>query len=225
MPNIFLYRKNGDKMKAELHEKMVEYGVNSLNNEELLTIIVKSNSAAKAILNECPQGSISYLGENNLQSLKNNGLDERKAVQLCAAIELGKRIRSEKIKMTMPTFDRSEVVANFVMEEMCYLPQEEFRVCLINTKCRLIAIKTISIGTLDASLARPREIYKCALRYNAASIILLHNHPSGDPEPSEADIKVTKKIANVGEELGIPVLDHIIIGDGRFVSLSERGYV
>lgn len=83
-------------MKAELHEKMVEYGVNSLNNEELLTIIVKSNSAAKAILNECPQGSISYLGENNLQSLKNNGLDERKAVQLCAAIELGKRIRSEK---------------------------------------------------------------------------------------------------------------------------------
>ena len=108
---------------------------------------------------------------------------------------------------------------------MRFLPQESFCAVYLSTKNQLIAHQTLSVGTLDASLAKARDVFRWALRYNAASVVLLHNHPSGDPEPSREDIAVTQHIARAGEIMEIPVLDHIIIGDGVYVSLCERGYI
>lgn len=109
------------------------------------------------------------------------------------------------------------------MEDMRYLPQEHFGAAYLSTKNQLIAYRTLTVGTIDASLAKSREVFNYALRYNAAAVILVHNHPSGNPEPSKNDIRVTQRIVEVGHIMEIPVLDHIIIGDGIFVSLCERG--
>ena len=111
------------------------------------------------------------------------------------------------------------------MEDMRFLSQEEFRAVYLTTKNQLIAVQTISRGSINASIAKGRDVLKYALRYNAAAIILAHNHPSGNPEPSHEDIAVTKRIADEGQIMEIPVLDHIIIGDGTYVSLCERGYI
>ena len=108
---------------------------------------------------------------------------------------------------------------------MRFLPQEQFAAVYLSTKNQLIAVRTLTIGTLNASLAKAREVFRLAIQYNAAAVVLLHNHPSGDPEPSPEDIAVTHHIAKAGEIMEIPVLDHIIIGDGHFVSLCERGYI
>lgn len=209
-------------MKKNLHEKMNQHGSQSLSNDELLTIIINNSTVAKDIIKECDD-KISSLGGNDLQSLVNKGIDEKKAAQICAAIELGKRIRQEKIKLESPEFNTPESVAEYVMEDMRYLSQEVFKVCLTDSKNKLITIKTVSIGTLNASIASPRDVFRLALQYNAASIILIHNHPSGDPTPSKEDIMTTNRMVEVGIQMGISVLDHIIIGDGIFVSLSAKG--
>ena len=211
-------------MKNNLHEKMDQHGTMSLSNDELLTIIVNNSTVAKNIIKECDE-KISSLGDNNLQSLVNKGINEKKAAQICAAIELGKRIRQEKIKLEHPKFNMPEAVADYVMEDMRHLPQEVFKVCLTDTKQRLITIKTVSVGSLTASIASPRDVFRLALRYNAANIILIHNHPSGDPTPSQEDIIITNRMVDVGIQMGISVVDHIIIGDGIFVSLAAKGVV
>ena len=102
-------------------------------------------------------------------------------------------------------------------------PNEVFAILCLNTKNKIVGVHTISIGSLNASIVHPREVFKAALLNNAASIILAHNHPSGDPEPSREDIEVTHRLVNAGNILGIKVLDHIIIGDGRYISLKEQG--
>lgn len=142
-----------------------------------------------------------------------------------AAVELGRRIARQRVKQKAPDFSSPEAIAEYVMEDMRFLPQESFCAVYLSTKNQLIAHQTLSVGTLDASLAKARDVFRWALRYNAASVVLLHNHPSGDPEPSREDIAVTQHIARAGEIMEIPVLDHIIIGDGVYVSLCERGYI
>lgn len=102
-------------------------------------------------------------------------------------------------------------------------PNEVFAILCLNTKNKIVGVHTISIGSLNASIVHPREVFKAALLNNAASIILAHNHPSGDPEPSREDIETTHRLVNAGNILGIKVLDHIIIGDGRYISLKEQG--
>jgi DNA repair protein RadC len=118
-----------------------------------------------------------------------------------------------------------EDVANLVMNEMKYLEREHFRAIFLNTKNYVIGIDTISIGFLDSSLIHPREIFRNAIRHCAADIILLHNHPSGNPTPSKEDIEVTARLVESGNLLGIQILDHIIIGDGKFVSLKSKGLI
>jgi DNA repair protein RadC len=118
-----------------------------------------------------------------------------------------------------------EDVSNYVMEDMRFLMQEHFDCLYLDTKNNVILRKTIFIGSLNASIVHPREVFKEAFRRSAASIICLHNHPSGDPTPSREDIEVTKRLTESGKVLGIELLDHIIIGDRKFVSLKEQGYV
>ena len=217
----------------KIREKMAKYGENTLTDAELLSLLVgngvKNQSSldiAKSILEDLPKRNLSYLPERGTDDFKAvYGIGDKGAGVLMAAIELGKRIAREQVKLSLPDFSTPEAVAQYVMEDMRHLGQEQFCAALLNTKNGLIAVKTLSKGSLNMSLAKARDVFKEALRYNAAAVILIHNHPSGNPEPSQEDIAVTGRIARAGEAMEIPVYDHIIIGDGTFTSLSERGYL
>lgn len=217
----------------EIREKMAKYGENTLTDAELLSLLVGSGvknqsslDIAKSILEDLPKRNLSYLPERGTDDFKAvYGIGDKGAGVLVAAIELGKRIAREQVKSSLPDFSTPTAVAHYVMEDMRHLGQEQFCVALLNVKNGLIAVKTLSKGSLNMSLAKARDVFKEALRYNAAAVILIHNHPSGNPEPSQEDIVVTKRIASAGDAMEIPVYDHIIIGDGTFTSLSERGYL
>lgn len=205
------------------------YGLDSLSDKELIALLLRSTNTEKVaenIIDSLPQKNIYYLGENDiLDLLQIKGMGQKNVAIIKAAIELGKRIQKSKIKSQSANFSMPENVANYFMEDMRYLQEEHFVAIYLTTQNRLITAKTLTIGTLNASLAKGREVFKNALKYNAAAVILAHNHPSGDPEPSKEDIAVTNNIAKAGAIMEIPVLDHIIFGDGYFVSLNERGYL
>lgn len=152
------------------------------------------------------------------------GIGEAKAVQLAAAMELGRRISNltyeERYVIRSP-----EDCANYCMNEMRFLSQEHFVCIYLNTKNQILHKQTIFIGSLNASIVHPREVFKEALRRSAASIICLHNHPSGDPTPSREDIEVTKRLVECGRIMGIEVLDHLVIGEKKYISLKEKGYL
>lgn len=167
-----------------------------------------------------------YLGETSVEEIqKAYNVGKTRAARLLGAVELGRRIARQRVKELAPDFSTPKAVADYVMEDFRFLQQERFAAAYLSTKNQLLCVKTLTVGTINASLAKPREVFRYALRYNAASVILIHNHPSGNPEPSNEDIGVTRKIAEAGEKMEIPVLDHIIIGDGTYVSLCERGYL
>jgi DNA repair protein RadC len=152
------------------------------------------------------------------------GIGYAKAIQVLTAVELGKRVAnlsfSDRYVIRSP-----EDGAKYMMNEMRFLSQEHFVCLYLNTKNQVIHKQTIFIGSLNASIVHPREVFKEALRRSAASIICLHNHPSGDPSPSREDIDVTKRLSECGKILGIDMLDHLIIGENKFVSLKEKGYL
>ncbi|MBM3496028.1 MAG: DNA repair protein RadC, partial [Armatimonadetes bacterium] len=151
------------------------------------------------------------------------GVGQVKAVQIAACFELGKRL------MALPEDYRRDVsspdeAANLMMPEMRHLDVETLRALLLDTKSRLLRIDTISTGTLDSSLVHPREVFKRAISASAAGVIVVHNHPSGDPTPSADDLRVTpRRLSDAGGIVGIDLVDHIIIGDGRWVSLKRDG--
>lgn len=153
------------------------------------------------------------------------GIGKDKAVTICAAIELGRRLSTLYNKQQLLHFDNPGAVSSYFMEKLRHENQEHFLVCFVNAKNKLLGYKEINIGNMNAASVDIKEGMRWALRYKAYNIILLHNHPSGDPEPSRADIHVTKSFSEAAKLLDMSVLDHIIIGDGVFVSLSERGYI
>jgi DNA repair protein RadC len=151
-----------------------------------------------------------------------DGIGPARAAQIKAALELGKRLLvtspEEKPQIKSPAD-----AANLLMLEMCSLEQEQLRVVLLDTRNRVIAIRTLYVGNLNTSVVRVGEIFRQAIKANAAAIIIVHNHPSGDATPSPEDVAVTAEIVQAGQMLNIEVLDHLIIGQQRFVSLKERG--
>ncbi|MGE1063654.1 DNA repair protein RadC [Megasphaera paucivorans] len=214
-------------------EKFMRQGPKSLTDQDLLAILLRTGikghsvlDISREVLRSLPNENVYYLGETSISDLcAIRGLGVDKAVTVCAAIELGKRISRQRVKQSSPDFSSPQAIADYVMEDMRVLPQEQFAAAYLSTKNQLISFQTLTVGTINASLAKSRDVFRYAIRYNAAAIILLHNHPSGDPEPSREDVTVTQRIAEAGRVMEIPVLDHIIIGDGTFVSLCERGYI
>lgn len=214
-------------------EKFLHHGPAAVTDQDLLAILLRTGikghsvmDVARSMLQSLPGENLYYLSEANvadLQSIRGVGAD--KAVTICAAAELGRRISRQRAKQTAPDFSTPDAIAAYVMEDMRFLHQEQFSAIYLSTKNKLIAVKSLTVGTINASLAKAREVFRWALQYNAAAVVLLHNHPSGDPEPSHDDIVVTERIVQAGHIMEIPVLDHIIIGDGTYVSLCERGYV
>ncbi|MBM7644722.1 DNA repair protein RadC [Scopulibacillus daqui] len=211
-------------------ERLIKEGVHVLSNQELLAIILRTGTKDESVLQLSHRllhqfEGLSLLKEASIEELENvKGIGKTKAVQLIAAMELGRRVsqlkNEERYVIRSP-----EDGAKYVMDEMRFLSQEHFVCLYLNTKNQVLYRKTIFIGSLNASIVHPREVFKEALRRSAASIICFHNHPSGDPTPSREDIEITKRLVECGMLLGIDVLDHIIIGDQIFISLKEKGIV
>jgi DNA repair protein RadC len=211
-------------------ERMLREGPQSLSNQDLIALLLGSGTKSESVIQLSARviqhfNGLKMLKEASVKELMNiHGIGEAKAVQLRAALELGKRIQQ------FPAEDRyvvrsPEDVSLYMMDEMRHLQQEHFVCLYLNTKNQVIHKQTIFIGSLNASIVHPREVFKEAFRYSAASIVCLHNHPSGDPGPSREDIDVTKRLSECGKMLGIELLDHVIIGDNRFCSLKEKGYL
>jgi len=209
-------------------ERMMTVGPKALSHTELLAILLRTGTKQESalllagrILNEC--GSLQGLVDMSINELMAiRGIGPAKAIQLKAGIELGLRLsksRSDKLRIVRKPADAAEAV----MEELRYLKKEHFMCLFLNTKNHIIAQETLSVGTLNASLVHPREVFRAAIKCSSASIICVHNHPSGDPTPSPEDVTLTKRLQEAGELVGIELLDHLVIGDNRYISLKEQG--
>lgn len=211
-------------------ERLILQGPQSLSNQELLAIMLRTGTKEESVLKLANRVLHQFEGFRLLQeaSLEEmvaiKGIGEAKAVQILAAIEIGRRIANltfhDRYVIRSP-----EDGANYLMNDMRFLNQEHFVVLYLNTKNQVLHQQTIFIGSLNASIVHPREVFKEAFRRSAASIVCAHNHPSGDPTPSREDIDVTRRLVECGKMLGIDVLDHLIIGDKKYVSLKEKGYM
>ncbi len=209
-------------------EKLYSQGVEALSNPELLAILIRTGSRedsaidlARRILSLDERG-IAYLTDITLDELTEvKGIGQSKACQILAAIEFGKRINRrgalDKIRVNSP-----QVIADLLIQEMRYLSKEHFKIAILDTKNQILKIEDISVGTLNASIVHPRDVFKVAIKSNANSLILIHNHPSGDTTPSNEDINITNRLVECGSLMGIKVLDHIIIGDNNFLSFKEK---
>ena len=229
-------------------ERLHKYGPEILKDSELLAIILKSGFQGTSAVQLGEQILIALDGDlkrmadyKSKQFEKIKGVGEAKAAQIVAALELGKRLarfHAERDKITSPSD-----VADLMMSKMRYLQKEIVCVLCLDTKGgvttkgvagdldddltwgKKLSEATVFEGTLNASVFHPREIFRFAIEESANSIVLVHNHPSGDPQPSQEDIRATKQLIEAGNQIGIKVLDHIVIGDGIFVSLKEEGFI
>jgi DNA repair protein RadC len=215
-------------------ERLASHGPDALSHAELIAILVRTGTKGVNVLEVARQmvqkfGSLRALAQASIEELRTiKGIGRDKAVTLVAAFTLARKMAAE-IRNEAPLVDTPEAVANVLREEVRLRNVETFQVLMVNTRRRLITTVKIADGTLDTILVHPREVFKPAISANAAAIVLAHNHPSGDPSPSEADIKVTRDLIRAGQLLKIEVLDHVILGqvrDGQrdFVSLRELGY-
>lgn len=216
-------------------EKLIKFGPDYLSNAELLALIIRTGNrkgdsaidTATKVLRSLRTANDS----NGLNSLKNanisnlmevDGVGEAKAAMILAAVQLGIRLavssNGTKIRVTSPS-----IAANYVLSEMSVLEQEHFRIMTLNTKKEINFIREISKGTINMTIVHAREVFRAAISDNAHSIILLHNHPTGDPSPSKEDIGLTKNLIEASKIIGIDILDHIIIGDNRYFSFLEEG--
>ncbi len=216
-------------------ERLLQNGADSLKVSELLAIIIRTGSRGASAVDLGERllkqfNTLDKLARAPLEELqKVKGIGRDKAIGLKAAFTLAQKMAQE-IRQDSPVLDRPEFIADMLREEVRFHDVETFQVVLLNTRRKLIRIEKISQGTLDTILIHPREVFKIAITANAAAIVLVHNHPSGDPTPSEADIKVTRDLIRAGQLLKIDVLDHIILGAKTqdrpkdYASLRELGY-
>ncbi|TFE01162.1 JAB domain-containing protein [Jeotgalibacillus salarius] len=211
-------------------ERFINQGAQSLSNQELIAILLRTGSKEESVINLANKLLQEF---NGLRTLKEASFDElisikgighAKAVQVLAAVEVGRRIANITFEDRF-TIRSPEDGATFLMNEMRFLTQEHFVALYLNTKNQIIHQQTIFIGSLNSSIVHPREVFKEAFKRSAASIICAHNHPSGDPTPSKEDIDVTRRLVECGKMIGIEVLDHLIIGEKKYVSLKEKGYM
>ncbi len=209
-------------------EKLLKYGKEFLSNGELLAILIGTGTREKSALSLAGSllakdgNGITFLSDCTPEELYSvEGIGQAKACKLIAAIELGRRIAGKEGEKRYKAGSPGEV-ADLLMEEMRYHKKEHFKVLFLNTKNEIISREDVSVGNLNSSIVHPREVFRNAIRRGAASIIVVHNHPSGNPLPSQNDLDVTRRLKESGELVGIPLLDHIIIGDGKYVSLKEK---
>jgi len=212
------------------YEKCLKYGANNLTDVELLAVLLRSGTkgvnsldlARNILESQAGEESILNIHQLTLQTLKKiKGIGKVKAIQILCLSEFAKRLAKASAKEGL-IFNLPSTIAEYYMEEMRHQKQEHMKMLMLNTKSKLIGESNVSKGTVNASLVSPRELFIEALECNAVSIILLHNHPSGDPTPSKSDIMLTKRVKEAGDLIGIELLDHIIIGNNCYVSFAEE---
>lgn len=212
-------------------ERLFRFGPHSLSDAELIAIMLRTGDAtsgknaleiARAVLEKFG-GLRSLAGRESQELCTIQGIGPVKAAQLAAAIELGRRLEAPDIERV--SFTSSVDVARYFTPRLRDLKKEVFIVLLLDARNRLIRPVTISEGSLTASIVHPREVFKPAILESAAAVIFLHNHPSGDPAPSQDDLKITSQLVEAGRMIDIRVLDHIIIGHRNFVSLAGKGLI
>ena len=224
----------GDKYKIlELpskkmpRERLIEDGPDILKNFELLAIILNTGYRSEDVLTLASRilqeyGSKAITKERSVSCLMDElGIPQVKACQIIACFEIGRRFFVEDIGK-MPTVRDAEDVYEY-LKELRKLKKEQFRGLYLNSRNKLIYDEIISLGTLNSNLVHPREVFQPAVEFSAAAIIVAHNHPSGDPEPSDDDLEITKRLVEAGKIMGLEILDHLIIGRNKFVSLKGKG--
>jgi DNA repair protein RadC len=211
-------------------ERLQKFGAEALSAQELLALVIGRGIPKKSVMNIAQElltrfGNIKAISQATIEELSQiKGIGLAKAAQIKACFELGRR---EELEPELKNFDIKdpEALVKVIRASIKDKAKEHFKLILLNPRNKIIGISTISIGTLNASLVHPREVFKDAIVHTAASVVLAHNHPSGDPEPSEDDIKITKKLVESGKILGIDVIDHIVVGKNSFLSFKERGLI
>lgn len=226
---------------ARPQEKLLAYGPTSLSNAELIALIIRTGtkennsiSLAQKLLEKGNDNDnkgasrnfeyfgLKFLANATLEEITEvKGIGKSKAAMILAAIELAKRISKSSVDLTK--LNTTDKLPYMVMDDMRNLEKEHFKIAILNTKKELSYLETITVGSIDKTIVEPREVFSIAIKRNAHTLILLHNHPSGDPKPSVQDIEITKTLKEAGSLLNIPVIDHIIIGDGRYFSFLEEG--
>jgi DNA repair protein RadC len=210
-------------------ERLQKFGPEALSAQELLALVIGRGIPKKSVMNIAQEllarfGNVKAIGQATIEELSQiKGIGLAKAAQIKACFELGRR---EELEPELKDFNIKdpEAVVKAIRASIKDKAKEHFKLILLNPRNKIIGISTISIGTLNASLVHPREVFKDAIVHSAASVVLAHNHPSGDPEPSEDDLKITKKLVESGKILGIEVIDHIIIGKNDYYSFRGKGH-
>ena len=214
------------------YEKCSRLGAEHLSDVELLAVLLRTGTRGENALELAGRilyhaGGIGILGihQFNAERLKQiKGIGNVKAIQISCISELAKRLAKASYQDTV-CFTDPKTIAQYYMEDLRHANQEQMKLLLLNTKSRLIGETDISKGTVNSAVISPRELFVEALQKNAVSIVLLHNHPSGDPTPSKEDVLITRRIQEAGRLIGVELLDHIVIGDNCYVSLREKGLV
>lgn len=208
-------------------ERLRLYGAGNLSNAELLAILLRTGMVGENVVAMASRLLARFDGLGSLartsfdELCAERGLSEAKACQVLAALELGRRVSSlapeDRVTISSP-----RDIANLFSAEMSLLEREELRVVLLNTKNQVLGVEKLYSGSVNSALVRPAEVFTPAVRRTCPAIVVVHNHPSGDPAPSREDIAMTKRLVDAGALLDIEVLDHVVIGHGRFVSMKER---
>jgi len=216
------------EMNDRPRERLMQVGERAVSTAELLAIILRTGARGENVLRLAERilarfGNLTGVSRASIVELMEvNGVGPAKAVEVKASLEIGRRLMTaspeERPRVTSPGD-----AANLLMSEMMFLEQEHLRLILLDTRNRVISTPTIYVGSLNTSVVRIGELFRAAIRDNAAAFIVVHNHPSGDPSPSPEDVNVTRQIVQAGRLLDIELLDHVIIGRQRYVSLKERG--
>lgn len=216
------------------YERLEEFGPESLSDEELLAIVLRSGTkglsskeiASQLISSEnMPEGLVGLVRMSLPELSQFNGVGRVKAIVIQASLELGRRAYSAFGAREKVQFLSCDVAKSFFESQMSFLESEEFRAAYLDTRCRLICSEVLCRGGLNQVQFNLKEVFRTAVRCNAAGIIVAHNHPSGDPTPGSEDIDATKQLMESGRMLGIDVLDHVIVGRGVSISLKEEGFM
>jgi len=209
-------------------ERLRNFGPEALSAQELLALVIGRGVSKKSVMTIAQEllsrfGNIKAISEATIEELSQiKGIGFAKAAQIKACFELGKR---QELEPEMKNFDiqNPQDIVKAIQSSIKDKAKEHFKLILLNTRSKIIGVSTVSIGTLNSNLVHPREVFKEAISHSAASVVLAHNHPSGDHEPSEDDLAITKRLVESGKILGIEVIDHIVISKNGFFSFKEKG--
>jgi len=210
-------------------ERLQKFGIEALSAQEILALILGRGISGESVMVTAQRllsqfGSVKGIAGASVEELSQlKGIGLAKSAQIKAAFELANRLEGYSEAGEKPIVKTPEDVAGLVKVRLKGKKKEHFLALMLDTRSRLIKVAEISIGSLDGSIVHPREVFKEAISASAASVVFVHNHPSGDPTASEDDVRLTKRLAEVGDIMGIDVLDHIIIGDNKYSSLKREG--